>query len=114
MFNEEFGDFPRSHLTLEMLAVGFAGTARVQHCQPLDQVDITPDLLSFGQKDVVFYVEDTRGSICPFEEFAELNKVPALIVSHRCIGDPLKQMAALQDPLKKLVAAGTKKPLRFP
>ncbi len=113
MLDEEFGHFPWSHLILEMFAVGLAGTARVQHCQPLYQVDITSDLFSFGQKDVVFYVENTRGSICPFKEFAQLNKIPALIVGHGCVGDPLKQMAALHDPLKKLIAARTKKPLRF-
>src|SRR3984893_6297353 len=113
MLDEKFGHFPWSHLTSKMFAIVCAATARVQHCQPLYQVDITSDLLSLGQKDVVFDVENTRGSICPFKEFAQLNKIPALIVGHGCVGDPLKQMAALHDPLKKLIAARTKKPLRF-
>src|SRR6516164_398391 len=110
VFDEKLDYFPGCNLSMIMLSVRLQGAARFQNCHPLDRVDISSDLLSCRQKDMIFNIENARGAVCTFQVFAQPDKLPPLIVRHGCVRNSLKELRSLKNIFEKIVSAPLKHP----
>src|SRR6266436_3677161 len=91
-----------------MLSVWLQGAARLQNSHPLDGIDISADLLSCRQKDVIFEIQDSRSAVGAFQIFPELDEFPTLVVRHGGVGNTLKELGSLENPFEKFVGAALK------
>src|SRR6516164_169844 len=110
VFDEKLDYFPGCNLSMIMLPVRLQGAARFQNGHPLDRVDISSNLLSCRQKDMVFNVENARRAVGTFQVFAEPDKFPPLIMRHGCVPNSLKELRPLKNIFEKIVSASVKHP----
>src|SRR5438105_4816329 len=103
MGDEKLRHLPRRDLADVKLAVGFECAARFEHRHPLNRVHVTADIFAARQKDVIFYIEDTRSAVAALEQPADTDEIPAFAVRHGRVGDALKTMRPCDDPLEKFV-----------
>src|ERR1700746_1511122 len=110
VFYEKLDYFPGCNLSMIMLSVRRQGAARFQNCHPLDSVDISSNLLSCRQKDMIFNIENARSAVGTFQVFAEADKLPALVMRHGCVRNSLEELRALKNIFEKIVSAPLKHP----
>ena len=101
MQDQKFSHFPRSHMPLGNLEVGFHGAAGTQNGHPLGDVHISSNLLAAGQQEVIFEIQHPGRGIGPFDKFSKLEELPALAVVHGGVRDALERMEGVHQRSEK-------------
>ena len=77
--------------------IGLHSTAGAKNGHPLRDIHIAANPLPAWEQHVIFEIENTRCGVCPLEIFTNLQEMPSLAVSHRCIGDTLKRVKLVNE-----------------
>src|SRR5215469_58157 len=113
VLNQILDHLPGGDLSAVMLSVWLQSAARLQNRHPLDSIDISADLLSRWQKDVIFNIQDSRSAVGSFQIFPELDEFPPLVVRHRGIGNTLKELGCFKNPFEEFVGTSLKHSARL-
>src|SRR5258707_8845027 len=80
------------------LAIGFKGGTTAQQSDPFQVLAVGWSLIGvtvIPEEVAELDIEQPRSCRCAFDKTAELDELPAFVVAHGGIGEPLKQVGAL-------------------